>query len=261
MYQSNFIKNINHSIIIMINQHLITNLIIHINNNYFNSLKLPVLVHFLRIRVQTTIMSNITIYKSATLVYKITNFFGISPFRIAKVDNVYRIVSKPIDYLCCLFNFSMGMYIIYLSIIDRLGVEKLSPNEMTRQGSLFLLRTVIPLNSIAIIVTYIRRQTIIIAIDKMHSVDQHLDDIECPIDLQSELQGILFQMILSAIVTIVSSMFTYLILRDITDAYTLVYQLILCCVYNANYLLFMGHFVGSQQAIKRRFINLNHGLK
>lgn len=206
-------------------------------------------------------MDNTTIYNSASLIYSISKYLGASPIRLVKKDKTYEIISKPIDVICFLLHLSLAIFIIYLSILEKLGIDELTPNEMTRQGSTYLVRTVIPLNSIAIVVTYFRRQKILKVIEKMDQVDQELVELDSPMDIRSEFEQIQMQMLLAGIVTIVSAGFTYIILKDITDFYLMVAQLMLCYAYNSNYMLFMGHFIGSHEAIKRRFIKLNHGFK
>lgn len=206
-------------------------------------------------------MANITIYKSVSLLYVISKFLGVSPYRIVKIDKTYKIISKPLDFVFTGLNFLTGMYIIYLSMMDQLGVKNLAPNEMTRQSSTFLIRTVIPINLLGVIITYIRRKQILKAVANLDYVDQELEEIGSPVNLQDEFEEVGLQGSLAIILAITGAVFTYAILRDLTDTFVMAVQLVLCFNYNINYLLFIAHFIGSNGGVKRRFIKLNQGFK
>lgn len=206
-------------------------------------------------------MANITIYKSVSLLYIISKFLGVSPYRIVKIDKTYKIISKPLDFVFTGLNFLTGMYIIYLSMMDQLGVKNLAPNEMTRQSSTFLIRTVIPINLLGVIITYIRRKQILKAVANLDYVDQELEEIGSPVNLQDEFEEVGLQGSLAIILAITGAVFTYAILRDLTDTFVMAVQLVLCFNYNINYLLFIAHFIGSNEGVKRRFIKLNQGFK
>lgn len=206
-------------------------------------------------------MTNITVFTSASLMYVISKFLGVSPYTIIKTDKTYRIISKPSDFICTATNFLIGGYIIYLSVMDQLGLKSIAPNEMTRQGSTFLIRTVIPINLFAIIMTFFQRKKIVKAIDNMHYVDQELEEIDSPMNMQEEFEEICLRAGGFLLLTMLSSVLTYAILRDITDSFVMFAQLLLCYHYNVNYLLFIVHFTESQGGVKRRFVKLNHGFK
>lgn len=208
-----------------------------------------------------TVMAKSSIHKTVSILYVISKYCGVSPFRIVHIDKKYQMVSKPLDFICAAINFVLGLIVLYLSITDQLGVENLATNAMTQQGSTFLIRTVIPVNSLAIIITFFRRKKILSAVNNLQFVDQELEEIGSPMDCKAEFDTIILQLLAAFILTFFSGAMTYAILRDITDPFIMFAQLLLCYIYNTNYLLFVGHFIGATTGVKRRFIKLNYGFK